>query len=569
MDSVFDRLVKELSTEERKAMLSKFGEQQTVNDKPLRYEERSESEAAAIQKEFSSLSIFIRIWIIITGFLTRKGKDAVAKEFFLNRLKHKVEHAVPGLIDYRKSLVGPLMYKYIASLNSAMAVFRAPLIKAVDKNKKDYYALLGKLELEDIHARLENELEPEEIAKNYPELLPVEIRHKMEEQLDEIIKSISPSRLAVMKENTTALLRLRTLSRYPYAKILNIFPPVGKKSVSFASLKQLRNHLLELGDYLYAFIFPPSAKLLESLFIFDLYDTLDKSSGNFESELSERMDRAAEALNIIRKINTEIPWLSLLKTLAEDLDYSPRPLGGGDNWLRVYQDFWHERISRNYRIWADEKHLEELLRGLAVLWGKDFIPEVPGYRPSEFPGTFQPRHWASYSAYRVMFLEIFQGKLYHALNLIKVDGKFYKKDNQREFLEVFRAFMEQPDQIHTFEIKLRPNGEYGSRLTELKRLSSAGENTEEQVKQLIILIDRESQDLVVPSIENMKLMARLLKGILDGDGGTYDTLSNLSEIGGGGHTIFRETLQEVHNIVERSGALLNELVELEDRRKFK
>ncbi len=221
-----------------------------------------------------------------------------------------------------------------------------------------------------------------------------------------------------------------------------------------------------------------------------------------------------------------------------------------------------------YHVWYDRKRLSEILRGLTVLWGLDLIPPVPGYRGVEFPDNIQPRHESSFAAVRTLFLDIFQGRLYHALNLVKIDGKFYKKDNRREYDEVFGRFLKIPDKIRGFENRLRPDGEYGIRHAELRREASIGEDTVSRLQDLIIQLDRESQNIVLPLIGDLKAMARLLKGILAGNGGSYDTLSNMAEIGGQGNSTFRINLQEVLNIVDNSSNLLTELVDLEEKRSL-
>ncbi|MCK5736913.1 MAG: hypothetical protein KAH21_10560, partial [Spirochaetaceae bacterium] len=171
----------------------------------------------------------------------------------------------------------------------------------------------------------------------------------------------------------------------------------------------------------------------------------------------------------------------------------------------------------------------------------------------------------SFAAVRTLFLEIFQGKLYHALNLVKIDGKFYKKDNRREYDEIFGRFLKFPDRIRSLENRLRPDGEYGIRHAELRREASVGEDTVVRLSEFILNLDRESQNIVIPLIGDLKAMGRLIKGILDGNGGSYDTLSNMSEIGGQGHETFRLNLQEVMNIVENSSELLADLVDIEEK----
>ena len=568
MESVFDRLAREISRDERRSLLMKIGETQELAEEPMRLDDVASNSPVVLDREFAELSFFARIRIIIIGLFTGRSRHKMTEEFLLHKIQRKVERASSGLIDYRRELISPKLYTSIAKLRSAMDVFRRPLIRAMEGDKPDFYALLGKLEFEDIVQRLESEPDPDKLSNLDPEALPVEIKKQMDSIFNGIMDDIIPDRRRRMRAHTATLARLKTLVRFPYENILNLFPPGEHGAGGPGSLRKLRTPLLELGDALHAFKSPPSTTLLETMFLFELQDRLSDDDERLEMELTERMDRATAALDIVRKINSDIPWSNLLKTLAEDIQYAPRPVSGGDDWFRIFQTFWKERLTIRYRIWSDRKRLSELLRGLTVLWGLDLIPLVPGYRGVDFPDNIQPRHESSFAAVRMLFLEVFQGRLYHALNLIKIDGKFYKKDNRREYDEVFGRFLKIPDKIRSFENRLRPEGEYGIRHAELRREAMTGEDTVDRLKDLVLHLDRESQNIVIPLIGELKAMGRLLKGILEGSGGSYDTLSNMSEIGGQGNNTFRVNLQEVKNIVENSSNLLSDLVEIEEKRSL-
>ena len=566
MESIFDRLARELSRDERRSLLSKIGESQDLNEEPMRLDDASANEPVLLDREFAELSFFSRLRIILMGFFTGRGRHKLTEEFLLHRIQRKVERSTSGIFDFHRELVSPKLYDHIAKLKSAMDVFRRPMVRALEGDKPDFYALLAKLEFEDVLVRLEKETDPEHLESEMPGALPAEIKKRMDHEFETVLGDIIPDRRRRMAAHTTALARLRTLSRYPYDRIMELFPPSDQGAGAAASMRQLKDPLLELGDALHAFRSPPSTTLLETLFIFELQETIADDDGRLELELTDRMDKAAAALGIIRKLNSDIPWNDLLKALAEDLQYSPRPVGGGEDWFRVFKAFWKDRLAIRYRVWADRKRQAELLRGLTALWGLEIIPQTPGYRGQEFPENIQPRHDSSFAAVHALFLEVFQGRLYHSLNLVMIDGKFYKKDNRREFEEVYGRFLKTPDKVRAFAVRLRPDGELGIRHAELKRLASTGENVADKMRDFVKVLDRESQNLVIPIIGDLKAMSRLLKGILEGNGGAYDTLSNMSEIGGQGHNTSRISLQEVGKIIERSSELLSDLVSLEEKR---
>lgn len=566
MPTVFDHLSRQLSGDERQSMLEKIGRSSRPDEKPMHSEAPSAGEDIRLDQEFEELSFITRIGIRILGFLSGRGRNNVTQSYLIQRIQRRVNRGAPGLIDFRRRSASPKLFRYIADLRAAMDVFRRPLIRCLEEHKPDFYALLGKIEFEDIHRRLEDEASPELTAANRPGAKPSEIKSRLELMIDDIMNDITPRQRRLMLAHTSVLARMKTLVRYPYDRVLGLFPPGDRGAGGPASLRLLKVPLLELGDELQAFDSPPSARLLNTMFLFDLQDALDASSDSVEDELSLRMDRAAESLDTVRRINNEIPWMDLLKVLSENINYGPNPSPGGEDWLHVFKRFWRDRIARKYRAWLEKTRADELLENLKGLWGVDACRPIPGYRQTDFPEDIHPRHEQSFAAVRTLFLDVFPGRLYHTLNQIMMDGKFYKKDNRREYEEVYSSFLKAPDKVRTFELKAGPSGEFGVAGAEILR--TAGETVHIDYRNLVRRMDSECLNLLRPLVKDMEIMSRLLKGVIDGDGGTYDTISNMAEIGGRGSKVFLRAIGLVWTIVDKSADSLENLMKLEEKRRM-
>ncbi|MCG8452053.1 MAG: DUF5312 domain-containing protein [Spirochaetales bacterium] len=565
MESVFDRLTKELSDAERRAMLRRIEGEQEAQMEPLRLDDAESQEPVLLEREFHELSLFARLRILLIGFFTGRGRQVVTGAFLVQRLQRSVERSTSGMVDFRRRLVSGELHQQVNRLQVAMAIFQKPLLRVLEGDKAMFYALLGELELEEVHRQLDEGIDPEVLSQAKPSAVPLEIRREMDELMEQALNGIPEDRRRMMSGHTEVLSQMGALARFPFKKILDAFPP-GKDGAGAASLRMVRDPLMDLGNLLRGFRHPPSATFLEGLFLYDIQDSIPPDNQHLEAEIKDRMERASTALGVVRTLNARIPWGPLLKALSEDIQYLPSPQSGGGDWFRIYQKFWEERLARRYRLWSDRKKMEEMERSLIVLWGKERVLSVPNYRHEDFPGELFPRHALSFAAVRVLFLDVFPGRLYHALNLVMIDGKFYKKDNRQEYDRVFGRFMKCPDKVRAFEVRLRPDGEFGARMTELQRTASSGESKGLAIRDLVARMDREAQNMIVPIIEDLKAMSRLLRGILDGQGGAYDTLSNMSEIGGKGHDAFRISLQDARNVVDRSAGIIADIMDLEDKR---
>jgi len=58
-------------------------------------------------------------------------------------------------------------------------------------------------------------------------------------------------------------------------------------------------------------------------------------------------------------------------------------------------------------------------------------------------------------------------------------------------------------------------------------------------------------------------MGKLMNGIVLGNGGTYDTLANLSELGGRGNDELRQSIQDTADDIHKVSHSLQDLLNLE------
>ena len=299
MESVFDRLVREISREERQIMLQKIDNSQILTEEPMRQNYSRENKPLFLDQEFAELPFFEKLKIIIIDFLTGRGRDRLTEEILLKRTRRQLVKNAPGIIDFNRNLVRPKMSQYINQIRSSMEVFRTPLVQALEGDKPAFYAFLGKMEFMEIQKRLDTEPVPDRLSNIMPEATPAEIKKQMNSLFEAILEDISPEKRRKMVNHTAVLNRLRNLVRYPYNRILVLFPRGEGGFTASASLKKVEALLLELGDALDAFHKPPSLKLLQTLFIFDFQDSIAIESEQLEVELNDRMNRASAPLHTI------------------------------------------------------------------------------------------------------------------------------------------------------------------------------------------------------------------------------------------------------------------------------
>src|SRR3989304_6308297 len=101
--STFDRLVEELSREERRQLLRKIENGVSVSDEPLRTESAEQS-GADIEATYQSLNLILKILYTLKGLFTGKNPLEAFEGSLLVKLKKSIDNDAPKLADFRRSL---------------------------------------------------------------------------------------------------------------------------------------------------------------------------------------------------------------------------------------------------------------------------------------------------------------------------------------------------------------------------------------------------------------------------------------------------------------------------------
>jgi hypothetical protein len=168
------------------------------------------------------------------------------------------------------------------------------------------------------------------------------------------------------------------------------------------------------------------------------------------------------------------------------------------------------------------------------------------------------------AALNTFFLENYQKKLYYPMKIILVDGSFYKKSNRTEYDKVFQVLVKMGERIKWFENNLLPDGDSGRKLRTLSQeYREDQEELNRQVLKVRIGINRDALVILEDSLNCLVTMGKLMNGVVMGNGGSYDTLSNFSELGGRNNEELRQSVIEAADDVHKIGHSLQDFVNLE------
>ncbi|HUW42349.1 MAG TPA: DUF5312 family protein [Rectinemataceae bacterium] len=560
--SVFDTLVAELSTEERRDLLERITRSSQISEEPL-YPPSSLPRAAHADYESraSELGIVARLFLLLRSIFRGKSREELLREDDLRLISASVETAFPGLVDWRRTLLLAPFAAELRRLRDSAKFFYDILDRGIGKDRAAFYAFLASLELADVHRRLLEETEPSQVEARLPEADESELRAAIFAAYEEILASLDDGGRRAMYNHVRSVLFLKRLSGFLFERLLQTFRPgLGPAGSEGASFIEVRDLLLELGDILFSMSAPPRSQLVAALFAVVERDEIGRPGGDPESLLNADMGRAESALERIRMFNSRVPLGNVLKLVASDPDYTPRELAGGEDWLVLYRSFWRERIDHRLDEWRSDRRYRELAEDISRFVGEPGLRHFDHIDREESETSPPIGQDLALSFLDAFHRGPFTRELSRVFKIVLVDGEFYRKDNRLEFTDAYDSLMRVPEAITLFDSRLGADGDIGSTWVQARSDMSPLPIKRRKVQAIARGAEEEAERIVKNTGRALLTMVRVLRGVLKGEaGGRYDSLSNLSYLDGKANRDFLKALSAAKDRCERASSILAEL----------
>ena len=560
--SVFDTLVAELSTDERRDLLERITRASHISEEPL-YAPSSRPGAAHADYEgrVSELGLVARFLLLLRSVFRGKSREELLREDDLKLLSGTIEAAFPGLVDWRHTLLLAPFAAELKRLRDSAKFFYDILDRSVGKDRAAFYAFLASLELADVHRRLLEETEPSQVEARLPEADESTIRAAIFAAYEEILSSLDDGGRRAMYNHVRSVLFLKRLSGFLFERLLQTFRPgLGPSGSEAASFIEARDLLLELGDILFSMSSPPRAPLVAALFAFVERDEIGRPGGDPESLLSADMGKAESALERIRMFNSRVPLGDMLKLVSTDPDYTPRELAGGEDWLVLYRTFWRERIDHRLDEWRGDRRYRELAEDISRFVGEPGLRHFDHIDREESETSPPVGQDLALSFLDAFHRGPFTRELNRVFKILLVDGEFYRKDNRLEFTDAYDSLMRVPEAIALLDSRLGASGDIGSTWIQARAEMTPLPIKRRRIQAIARGGEEEAERVVRNAGRALITMVRVLRGLLKGEaGGRYDSLSNLSYLDGKANRDFLKALSAATDRCERASDILAEL----------
>lgn len=548
--SVFDRLVRELSNSERRDMLDRLEANLDGGEEPL--VELDEDPPVDLETQYRQFGFLRRLTVFLRRVFGGKDRETVVEEMLVRDLGRSIQHRAAGLLDSRNNLFLPALYQRLRGLASELRVPADFVRQAVGAKKADFLAFLTGLEVPEFQQAMLKETDPYRIASKEEDAGDARIKKRIRDNMEEIFLTMSASGKRSMYQQSMLLQRLVELTGLSLMEVLSSFEgPTGEPEG--VPVHTILPTLRELDSVLSGMNSTPSKTFVEALVLFSNDELLSGTGDEVESTVGSRIRRIRASFDAIRAFARQVPLRDMVRYASGEINYRPDERTGGEEWLSLVRRFWEDRSEEQFRRFSFYRRRRALLNEIAAIAHVDGIEPFPGYTtPRGAPGKYA----YSLAAVRQVVGETYQEELRPALRILLVDGEFYKPHNRAEFDAAINTLQAAFERVEGLARRLRPASAAPTPAPDTDPASPP------EAPESSTMLDKEIENYMKSVLGAFRSVALVTEGVLYGQvGGKYDTISNLGQIAGRGNKEYRKRLDHVillsNSIYEHLGNLFN------------
>lgn len=559
---MFDRLVEELTPDERKSLLERIQQLHPISEEPVVSNIQEEAEVD-FEREFQALGLVEKILLWIRAFFTRRIREEVLEEHLVKKLSRELQRKAPGMVDTKRKLLLPPFAERVEKLKPYFSTLSSLIAPLRGNRRTRFISFLAAFEMETITERLKTELDPFYLIAIHwyhmeppftadslrsleipspDQLSDAEIRRMLENRLEDILAGITQEEKNRMYLDVRFLDRLSQLVYFPLDRILSAFRTVPELPYVPCPFKHLIEPMALFTEIVCSLRDPVPSILLEALVLFRLGDFHGElEEVDEQRRISQSLAQVEEAFQSIRTFMQNIPLLTLVKVLTGKINYRPLERGGGEDWYNQFKQYGRGRVDESFRLFLDVRRKDELGEEITTVLSPVPLP-IPEGKNIRDCSVFL----IGLVFLRTFFQTVFLSKYNRPLRILLLEGGFYKEENRKEYTEAFGNLLKLNDEIGKV---FPPDG-----------WESLTPNQKEALESQVLKWSEQFRD-------SLQSVVRVLDGVLFGEaGGRYDTLSNLGSIGGRGNAQLLQSLNEVLKEATATVSVVERLILLEKKR---
>ncbi len=557
--SVFDKLVNQLSSSERRDMLERIAS--SVEVVTPEFLESGVEVSVDVDGAYRKMGPVRRLIVVLVALFTGRDKLSVVEGQLLNTLRRGMASRCTAYDGVRDQL-RPSALESLRKLAESARHFSAPLSRVMGKERGPFIAFLAGLHAPEVQQRLLVDTDPFSIGEKSPDLKDYEVKRRAVVAMEESVATLPTDIRRCIYHDIRALHHLMGLASFPFERLLCEFNPVADGDAVPVPLSRIAEELAKLAAILDGLRPGPSVLFLEALSVYQEQDQLEGSDDQVEGMLERDVNAGNEAYAEVVAFAAGYPVSDLVRVAHANIHWRSVPLAGGEDWFAVWKSFWKERIEKLHRRFSYKQRVEAMVAEAGDKLAVSELREFPGYPPSGLDGP--AKHGLSFGLVRTIFGEVYPKEMLGPLTALYRDGEFYKADNRTEFDEALRESEQIRIEVANLEVRLQPTGDLGMLWAGTVDEKLAPDVATERQESLANQIDADASVVIRRMINAFRSIGSVLEGVLYGKvGGSYDTISNLGQLGAPNAKELTRKLESAHVRSKSITDLLSEMVNLE------
>ena len=554
--SSFDRLVAGLNAEDRLAMLNRINQMDT-QPVQLSAENVDKESNVSLQKKLQNESILYRFVLWLRALFDKKTIEQLYSQDLLLSISKKINARFPGTINYKIRSLDYIFYERLLTIKEAADFFKV-YFTYVEENPGDFYVFLSSFVAPELSEKINAEADPFIFPFEKP--VTPEARTELAKKLDEILNNMDKNTKQNMYSAVSQANWLYKFSNLQYIHFISQFTNVAGDAFTCP----YSNVIMDYNELAAVFsnIQPIQNEVLEALFLFSQrkHLTMNAQDKDIEKAVKEFMVKALAFFGTIQSFSNNVPVRNLGRVLNSDFDWQPPNMEGAEAWFPNFRAHWRKIQDIRWNDFAREQKKRMLSENLKTDFGLDEFP-VMEFRPwlklwnripfnRELTGGFLS--WFSTEKYE---------KVIQDLNVVAMEGVFYKSENRSEYSEGLNNFSNANNLMIDLLRKLSPEGEYGKLFDDFATNRVHTFQVQSQIESMMTQIEDTVKEAISLFGKGARTIERVFYGFFEEQkDGIHEPLQNITSIRGRDNRRFVDSLISIRQLLKK---VLSYIAELE------
>ena len=555
----FDKLAKSLSDNERKKILDKIQNKESMADETVSAEKLTNKQRHLImaQNEMKKLSFLDKFILKITAFITGKNVVQYLIEKKLQNLQMEIKRSNLNIIDFSKDTFTPYFLEIIKKLAKVLEKAREVFACYIQDTTVFEHLIIYLVEkyLNEQQKQFLKQTEPDQNFFTDLKLTDEKIQKEKSAHFNKFISSLNGSQFSSLELQVNNLYILWKLIEFPFNNIINcnlVLYPNDREKQNQIKWTAIQNDFIYLTD-IFSNLLISSNKIV----IFDDLKnfTYQNDSANITPLSDENVKSLYALLRSLESFAQNIPFIKITSYFTKNLYYATKklkPINLYEKYKTAKKKQINELWQNTTQLFMNNKLTEKINKFLPDFNFKSLTNFTEDICSEIIKADIKPFISIKRLNYIYQFLiSHFQISIEPVINKLMVDGEFKREFQKKELADTYYLLKDKIAVIENFDLSFAEEEKDGKRLQFLLTKVKIDFNLKTNLKHYIEEKDGISNRICQETIEKLGFIKIYLAKMSHEDPGSLPFISNIFNLHYPEHTPIIKTIKENLAILEQ------------------